>query len=134
MLGGGNPVGANPAGTGSNINYVGNHAYLYSGEIEVDGTETTLFATSVAYNQYLMCKLQVFNGARSNDDFTYNIKINNEIVIKYVLQQTTDKDFIVHDPIRLLLVGGDKIEVTGQNNSSNTQRTHTAALTARVYA
>jgi hypothetical protein len=141
MLGGGGiggagnfVSGANPAGTGNNINYVGNHAYLYSGIIQVNQTETTLFNTTVAYNQYIMCKLQVFNGALSNDDLVYKIKVNNETIIQYTLQQTTDKDFIVHDPIRLLLVGGDNIEVTAQNVSSSTQRAHTASLTGRVYS
>ena len=37
MLGGGNPIGgANPAGVGSTLNYIGNHAYGASGSIDVD--------------------------------------------------------------------------------------------------
>ena len=37
MLSGGNPTGgANPTGIGKTINYIGNHAYAYSGLIGID--------------------------------------------------------------------------------------------------
>ena len=43
MLGGGNPVsGANPSGTGTILNYIGSHAYAYSGDVSVDGNATTM--------------------------------------------------------------------------------------------
>ena len=54
--------------------------------------------------------------------------------MQFTLQQTTDKDFIVHDPLELIIVGGDNIEVTAENESSGTQRAHTATLTGRVYS
>ena len=133
MLGGGNPVSANPAGTGSNINYIGKHAYLYSGVVGVGSSETTIFEADVANNQYIVAQLQIFNGSVSNDDFTYKIKINNEIILQYTIGQVSTNLYTSDEPIDLILVGGSRIEVTAQN-SGVTPRDHTATLTGEVYA
>ena len=133
MLGGGNPVSSNPAGTGSNINYIGNHAYLYSGVVGVDNNETTLFEASIAQNQYIVAKLQIFNGSESNDNFIYKIKINGEIVMQYTLGQLSTSLYSSDEPLELILVGGSKIEVTAINVGVSS-REHTATLTGVVYA
>lgn len=133
MLGGGNPVGSNPAGTGSNINYIGNHAYLYSGTVGVNGSETTLFDADIADNQYIVAKLQISNGSSSNDTMTYKVKINGEIIVQFTLNQVTTNLYTSDEPIHLILVGGSNVEVTAQS-AGVSLRDHTATLTGVVYA
>ena len=71
MLGGGNPVsGSNPAGTGSSLNYIGKHAYGYSGVIAVNNVEKTLLQFSTG-NLYIVAKVQFNTGGSANKDFLY---------------------------------------------------------------
>ena len=90
LVGGGgapNVAGSNPAGTGSNLNYIGNHVYLYSGEVNVDNSETTLFECDSGAGLYIMAKLQIYNGTTSNEDMLYKVKLNNEIILQYTFNQ-----------------------------------------------
>jgi hypothetical protein len=134
--GGGSPnvVGSNPAGTVSNLNYIGNHVYLYSGEVNVDNNETTLFECDSGGNLYIMAKLQIYNGTTSNEDMLYKVKLNNEIILQYTFNQATDKMYTSDEPILLVIPPQSKVSATVQNTSSGTQRVHTATLTGRVYA
>ena len=122
------------AGTGNNINYVGDHAYLHSGVVGVNNNVTTIFECEIANNQYLRANLQVFNGTVSNEDIEYNVLLNDEIICTFTCQQVSSQDFITHDPIDLILAGGGKLKLTAQNISGSTTRNHTAILSGRVYA
>jgi hypothetical protein len=140
MLAGGSGPGGfnavpsgNPTGTGSNINYVGKHAYMYSGVIGVPNSETKLLEASVAANQYIVAKLQIFNGSVSNDDFVYKVKINDEIILQYTIGQTNTNLYTSDEPIELVIVGGSKLTIT-EENLAVTARDHTATLTGVVYA
>jgi hypothetical protein len=87
--GGGSPNvagGANPAGTGSSINYIGNHAYGYSGAIALDGTqdENTYMLFSTA-GQYIVGTIQINNldeGA-GTDDMVYKIYFDDQLTQAY---------------------------------------------------
>ena len=135
-IGGGPPVGswAGASGTGSNLNYVGNHVFLYSGTVDVINTETTLFDCTTGSNQYIMAKLQIFHGTNSNEDFTYKIKLNSEIILQYTGNQASTVPYLSDEPILLLIPPNSRVVATGANDSSSTPRTHTATLTGRVYA
>jgi hypothetical protein len=141
MLAGGSGPGGfnavpsgNPTGTGSNINYVGKHAYMYSGVVAVPNSETKLLEASVAANQYIVAKLQIFNGAvGSNDDFVYKVKINDEVILQYSIGQTTTNLYTSDEPIELVIVGGSKLTITAENQAVSA-RDHTATLTGVVYA
>jgi len=59
--------GANPAGTGSGISYIGNHAYAYSGAI---ATDDTTFATHLDFttgSSYLMGQIDFMGPAKESD-------------------------------------------------------------------
>jgi hypothetical protein len=140
MLAGGSGLGGfnavpsgNPTGTGSNINYVGKHAYMYSGVVAVPNSETKLLEASVAANQYIVAKLQIFNGSVSNDDFVYKVKINDEIILQYTIGQTNTNLYTSDEPIELVIVGGSKLTITAENQAVSA-RDHTATLTGVVYA
>ena len=58
--GGGSPnvAGGNPAGTSTSLNYVGKHAYAYSGDVSVSGSLTTMLEFVTA-EQYVVAHYQV---------------------------------------------------------------------------
>ena len=62
--GAGNIAGGNPAGTGTSLNYIGNHAYAYSGNFSSTGTDdTTYLEFDLALNQYIVCLLYTSDAA-----------------------------------------------------------------------
>jgi len=58
--GGGSPnvAGGNPAGTSTSLNYVGKHAYAYSGDVSVSGSLTTMLEFVTA-EQYVVGHYQI---------------------------------------------------------------------------
>ena len=72
--GAGNTAGSNPSGTGSTINYVGEFAYLHSGSVSVNNTDTTLgkFATQA---EIIDSKIQFHYTEDASDDMIYTVKI-----------------------------------------------------------
>ena len=66
MLSGGNPTGgANPSGSGTSINYIGEHAYAYSGNIVSSQTRFTALKFSTG-NRYIVGRLN-FTGFIDDD-------------------------------------------------------------------
>ena len=119
MLGGGNPVGgANPTGTGSSINYIGNHAYAYSGEITSgSGTTQTMLNFTTASNSYIVGTIQFgFGGNRLNDDERVELLIDGQITASMVFNNNYERaelnDFQVIIPpesnvlVRIVKVSG----------------------------
>ena len=133
MLGGGNPVGgANPSGTGSVINYIGEHAYANSGLVAVNNIETTLldFATQ---NSYILAKVQFNLLVDTADDMFYKIKINSEVVNGYLTQgaqQSTDSN----NTLPILIPPYSRVIMTATNAGSSTNRNNTCVVVGRVYA
>ncbi len=56
--GAGNTAGSNPTGTSTNLNYVGKHAFGYSGTVSVSGSLTTMLEF-VTTNQYIVGTYQI---------------------------------------------------------------------------
>jgi len=133
MLGGGNPVGgANPAGTGSVINYLGNHAYVHSGIVAVQTSETVMakFETQNAYIDAIIQFHYALNS--SSDDAEYIIKINNETVVKYYATHSAT-DSTPDNEIYLILPPYSKIEFTSTMQGGSA-RDNTVTMRGRVYA
>ena len=84
MLSGGNPTGgANPSGTGSSINYIGNHCYANSGPVTVEDANTgnTTLIDFTTGNAYIVATLHMFNNqANALDDFVRVLLDGQEII------------------------------------------------------
>ena len=130
--GGGSPnvAGGNPSGTGGSINYIGEHAYAYSGSVVANNETTLLLFTT--QNSYIVCKFQpqYFEVAVS-DDITYKVKANDEIIAQ--VTTTSSRDHTPYEEIELLLAPYTTIEITAEN-AEDTNRNVGAVLTGRVYA
>ena len=131
--GAGNVAGSAPSGTGSNINYVGEFAYLHSGIVPVDNTDTTLgkFTTQ---NELIDSKIQFHYAIDSSDDMIYTIKINSEIVIQYLVNGSKVGASDPDSAIYLIIPPFSNIEIIAKNGSSSTERDQSATLRGRLYA
>tara|TARA_Y100000593_G_C4035286_1_gene202482 strand:+ start:20 stop:427 length:408 start_codon:yes stop_codon:yes gene_type:complete len=135
MLGGGNPVsGTNPAGTGSNINYIGNRAYVYTGVVDVQNSETTLAKFSVAANQFIEAEIQFGASEASNDDILHKIKIDGEIVHSFLLSNVTGSLYAFTMPIRVIFAPGSEIELTAENITGSAGRDITTTVVGKVFS
>jgi hypothetical protein len=133
IAGAGNPTGgSNPAGTSSSINYIGSHAYAYSGEISVNNNETNLLDFSSG-PEYIVCKVQ-FNAAHSSgDDYVFKIYFNGEVVQRYVYAETVDRG-VPDQPLYMVIPSYTHVLCSAQNITDTSANAQIVAITGRVYA
>jgi hypothetical protein len=123
--------GSNPSGTGTSLNYVGDHAYAYSGEIEASDVETTMLDFTLGANQYFVGKVQFSYYGGTNQDCQHNIKINGELIQRYrVTQAYTEPD----NYFPIIFVGGDRVQITSKNLIDSASLTTIVTITGRIYA
>ena len=78
--GAGNTAGSNPSGTGSSLNYVGNHAYAYSGIIASTTTEANMLDFHTTGNQYVMAQFCWGYDAESSNDAIFRVKLDGQTI------------------------------------------------------
>lgn len=131
MFGGGNPVGgSNPAGTGSVLNYVGEHAYAYSGAITCDNNETTLIDAATG-NNYIVAKFQPSVIADTSDNMQFNLKIDGQLITR--IQITSSTATTPYEEVEIIIAPNTRLEITCLNQSDITANDCAAMLTGRVY-
>ena len=105
MLGGGNPVsGANPAGTGQNLNYIGKHAYAFSGVVtdNSSGSAATTVLKFTTGNAYIVAKLTVTNDESGNAPIYLEAFTNGEKIIRAVSDSSSTAAAFMDNPMHLL--------------------------------
>jgi|TARA_R110001592_G_C13129168_1_gene746447 hypothetical protein len=132
MLGGGNPVGgANPSGTGSVLNFVGEHAYLYTGFSQVNNVRTTIAKFSTG-NLYIVGTFQPqMDTDTATDNYRYRLLINGEVIIS--VQTTSATDYSPYEDVEILIPPNSEMEITAENETDNTANDVGAIVIGRVY-
>jgi len=88
--GAGNTV--NPAGTGTSINYVGDHAYGYSGIIQGTGGEDVLLKFSTS-SEYIVGEWAPIYGSDASDNGTWFVKIDGQVIWEIIATGATTATF-----------------------------------------
>ena len=138
MLGGSNPVsGANPTGTGSSLNFIGEHCYAYSGMFDATQSEVTMLSFTTA-NAYAVAKLTVsgaIDSATTGNGLStvFVVKINSQEVMR-IKVDTDQEDSPTLEVVPILLEPYRKIEVTNISNGDVSSRKTSASIVGRVYA
>jgi len=133
MLGGGNPVGggSNPAGIGKSLNYIGNHAYAYSGAVNVD--QTGSFITLLQFNtsnQYIVGNVILGRNDFTSDDIVLYIEFDDQIVGAFGSTSYTDA---ADQDIELVIPPFTKVRIAARNLSQDVDRECYAMITGEVY-
>ena len=74
-----NVAGSNPSGTSSSINYIGQHAYVASGQVEVDNNVSTL-ADFTTGSSYVVGEAMFAMGNAGGDDYEYTVLFDGQVV------------------------------------------------------
>jgi len=125
--------GANPSGTGSSINYIGNHAYLNTGRVDFNGTETTVVETTTG-NEYIVGKLTCATEADGSDDVRIRLYYNNEQVMGDISTSPPGTGNLAFNPLRILIPPFTKVKITYDNEGSSSTLTSLTMFEGRVYA
>jgi len=88
--GAGNTV--NPAGTGTSINYVGNHAYGYSGIIQGTGGQDVLLKFTTG-KEYIVGEWAPIYASDASDNGTWFIKIDGQVIWEIIATGATTATF-----------------------------------------
>ena len=128
--GAGNVAGGNPAGTGSSINYIGNHAFAYSGSIASSATETNYLDFTIG-PQYIVATIQPVYFAEGTNNIVFNIRLDGELVQS--VEVTSARDYTPFEAINLIIPPYAHVEISVDNRSGGTEDCG-VALTGRVYA
>ena len=126
--------GANPSGTGSGLNYVGNHVYAMSGTVAADDNNRTLLDFTTGGSSYIVAELQIGSDSGSGDDFRYSVLFNN-LSIMEIYAQRTDQGFPNFGiPFRFIIPAETRVTIKANNITTGTNRDTYATLVGRVYA
>ena len=138
--GGGSPnvagAGGNPSGVGNTLNYIGEHAYAYSGAIDVDDNATSLLKFTTG-GLYVKGKFQpqymVANAGAGSEDYRFAVKFDNQEVSVTLIAEATDRDAF-YSKVDLIIPPFTTVEVTAQNVTDNNARAVGAIITGWVFA
>jgi hypothetical protein len=119
------------ASVGKTLNYLGQHAYAYSGIVSVDDNETTLLEFTSLKNGYLVGAYQPNYESLSGDDFKFLVYIN-DIVISSV-QISASRDYTPYEEIEIIVPPLTTLKVTAQNETGSTATDILALFTARMF-
>jgi len=129
--GAGNVAGGNPSGTGTSLNYIGDHCYAYSGSITPSSagsaaTTALLFTTA---NNYVMSTINwTCKSTSATVDQYFEIILNGEVI--FDAQAEDDESATAQSPIELLLPPYTKVEIKVGDPATNP---FTVVLVGRVY-
>ena len=137
MLGGGNPVsGNNPAGVSSNLNYIGKHAYAYSGSITLPANSlTTMLNFSTANDSYVVGTFQLEGDFKQlgNDGINYQMLIDDQIVFDTDYSPSNDAQY-ADSPTNILLPPNSKIEIKATHSQGGVNIDFQAMIVGEVHA
>jgi len=138
LAGVGNPVGgSNPIGTGTSLNYLGNHCWGASGIIQPSTGAVTGLDFTTANNSYIVSKLTICVDAgdlASGVEVDFLVKFNGETVI-FSRREASSTDILdapLPSRVDLIIPGNTRVEIIGQTNGGALDMTF--FLVGRVYA
>jgi len=136
--GAGNVSGGNPSGTGSSLNYIGDHCYGNSGvgSAGTGGDFVALDFTSAA-NSYIMAEMFVTYDAddlADGNQFGYKVELDGERIF-FTRREANAADQVANPlphRVKFAIPAQSRVVITGINNGSGVDISF--VLVGRVYA
>ena len=134
MLGAGNPVaGSNPAGIGTALNYIGNHAYAYSGII-TDNNSGSAATTALKFttgNSYINTKIIITTDEIGAQQQFVSVILDGQVILKHASDSSSTSNDFFDQPFRILIPPYSDFEV---KIGAGATIDFTAMLVGRVYS
>ena len=115
--GGGASNTVNPTGTGTGLNYIGNHAYGYSGIKDSSGSIVNYLDFTTG-NGHIVANVQPIYAGQSNNNIQWLIYLDGQIISQ--AEVTSSRDHTPFQPMLLIIPPYSHIEVAVLNVSSGT--------------
>ena len=125
------PSNASVASTGKGLRYIGQHAYAYSGGVNVPASTDEPLLVFITGSGYIVARFQFTIHEKNYDDnSTFIVSLNDEAIS---FTETEDSETAGMDsPIILILPPFTKVKVTAFTTGSG-DIDHGAMMTGRVY-
>ena len=136
LVGGGgapNVAGSNPAGTGTGLNYIGNHAYAFSGSISIGTTPVTMLSFSTG-NEYIVGQVQFSKNNDDGDDMQFQVSFDDQVVMGLVDMVAPGGANYREQYVQLVIPPHTNVVITGDDLSGDNNRPCLASFVGRVYA
>jgi len=118
-------------GPNKGLSITAEHAYAFSGIIEITDSETTMLEFDIG-SIYLVGTVQFNYVELSSNDMVYNIYLNNQVIQGYLSHQTAGSSE-PDNPIPILIPPHTTCKITATNRDSSTPIDNVVSLVARVY-
>jgi hypothetical protein len=124
---------ASVAATGLGIRYVGNWIYGYSGAVGADDSETDLINANSGSGIIVAEVMFRYAGTSpEGDNYVYRIRLNGEIVLSYLVDQTLE-NYAARHLAPIIIPPLTEVRLTAQNTTDGSTHNQAALLTGRVY-
>ena len=134
LVGGGgapNVAGSNPAGTGTTLNYIGDHCYANSGFLPfTNSAEVTLLKFTTG-NSYVVADILLMRNDQNSDNSAHRIYIDDQLVGS--VPQNSGSIQMGGQPIIYLFPPQATIKITVINEVGATTLQGGASISGRVY-
>ena len=130
--GAGNVAGSNPVGTGTSLNYIGDHAYAYSGTVPIGASNTTMLDFTTGSNTYIIAEIEFHGNIQGvgNSNTVFLIKIDGQDISHTQWNATVDHT-MMDTPTRLILPPASRVEIL-MAQASGSDKDFQATMTGRV--
>jgi len=127
------PPDASTASKGLRLNYIGEHCYGISGEVDTPGQGTAVSLLDfISGSGYIVATVQFGIHSESNNNISFSVKFNGDVVIGYALSgATSDAQSSNYWPI--IIPPFTHVECIGLNYESGSAIPLTCFMTGRVY-
>jgi hypothetical protein len=125
--------GSNPAGTGQALNFIGNHAYAYSGVVTdpQSGAANTTALKFTTGNLYINSKLTITSDEIGAQQQFVAIKLDGQVILEHASDSSSTANPFYDQPFRIIIPAFSDFEVlVGAGDIID----FTAILTGRVYS
>ena len=130
IAGAGNPTGgSNPAGTSQGLNYVGEHAYAYSGNLTVGSTGSVTALKFATGNSYVVGKFSPQYNGNHSEDFLYTFILNGETLFVLTLK---DQGNQVFNEVSVIVPSYSDVTIEIEPSGHTTDRSVSVLYTGRV--
>jgi hypothetical protein len=114
------------------LNYIGKHAYAYSGSVDINNNEITMLEFRIG-GQYIVSKIQFNYISPDSDNIQYKVYINNQVVQAFQ-SDAANLTHVFPDSVLHLLVGPySAVKMTAENVTGSSTRPQAVSFTGRVY-
>jgi len=118
------------ASTGLSLNYIGNRAFAYSGEVSVDDTETNLLDFQSGKELLVARIIFAYGTPAQSDDFLYKIYLNGLAIMGQLFSAANEAG--QHTEYKIIIPPLTHVVTSADNVSSSNPKSQFCIFTGKI--